>query len=47
MPLPVEASGFEFSGDGGLPRPTIRFANLNSNITQVLLGVNKSHQAMI
>ena len=41
LPLPIEATGFEFKGDGGLPRPTIRVANLNSNITQLLLGVNE------
>ena len=40
VPLPIEASGFEYKGDGGLPRPTIRVANLNGNITQLLLGVN-------
>lgn len=40
VPLPIEASGFEYKGDGGLPRPTIRIANLNSSITQLLLGVN-------
>ena len=40
LPLPIEAEGFEYKGDGGLPRPTIRIANLNSNITQLLLGVN-------
>ena len=37
IPLPVEASGFEFSGDGTLPRPTIRFANLQSQMTALLL----------
>lgn len=41
VPLPVEASGFEFNGDGTLPRPTIRFANLQSQITMLLLGVNQ------
>lgn len=40
MPLPIEATGFEYKGDGGLPRPTIRIANLNSNITALLLSVN-------
>ena len=40
MPLPIEATGFEYKGDGGLPRPTIRIANLNSNITSLLLSVN-------
>ena len=41
VPLPVEASGFEFNGDGTLPRPSIRFANLQSQITALLLGVNQ------
>ncbi len=41
IPLPVEASGFEFDGDGTLPRPTIRFANLQSQMTALLLGVNQ------
>ena len=41
IPLPVEASGFEFSGEGTLPRPTIRFANLQSQMTALLLGVNQ------
>ena len=41
IPLPVEASGFEFSGEGSLPRPTIRFANLQSQMTALLLGVNQ------
>ena len=27
VPLPVEASGFEFNGKGQLPRPTIKVAN--------------------
>lgn len=41
IPLPVEATGFEFKGDGTLPRPSIRFANLNSQMTALLLGVNQ------
>ena len=41
IPLPVEASGFEFSGDGTLPRPSIRFANLQSQMTALLLGINQ------
>ncbi len=28
--FPVEASGFEYKGTGSLPRPTIKFANINS-----------------
>ena len=41
IPLPVEASGFEFNGDGTLPRPSIRIANLQSQMTALLLGVNQ------
>jgi lambda family phage minor tail protein L len=40
MPLPIEAKGFEYKADGGLPRPTIRIANTNSSITSLLLSVN-------
>lgn len=35
--FPVEADGFEYSGTGQLPRPTIRIANLNGTITALLL----------
>lgn len=28
-PIPVEASGFEWNGQGALPQPTIRVANVN------------------
>jgi lambda family phage minor tail protein L len=35
--FPVEADGFEYSGNGQLPRPKIRVANLLSTITAVLL----------
>lgn len=34
--LPVEAEGFEYSGKGVLPRPTIRCSNILSTITAVL-----------
>lgn len=40
--LPIEASGFEFKGDGTLPRPTMRIANTNSFVTAVLLTVNET-----
>ena len=39
--LPIEADGFEYKGDGGLPRPTVRIANLQSSITAILLGINE------
>jgi lambda family phage minor tail protein L len=38
--LPIEATGFEYTGQGQLPRPTIRTSNLLGSITAVLLSVN-------
>lgn len=38
---PVEAEGFEYSGNGTLPRPKVRIANVNAAITTVLLEVNQ------
>lgn len=37
---PVECEGFEYSGNGQLPRPRLRVANVLSTITTVLLAVN-------
>lgn len=36
QPLPLEADGFEWSGKGLLPRPTIRLSNLFNTISAVL-----------
>ncbi len=41
LALPIEADGFEYKGDGGLPRPTVRIANLEGNISAILLGINE------
>lgn len=38
---PVEAYGFEYSGQGSLPRPKIRIANVDGTITAVLLEINQ------
>lgn len=38
---PVEADGFEYSGQGTLPRPKIRISNIDGSITAVLLEVNQ------
>ena len=38
--FPVEAEGFEYTGNGQLPRPTIRVSNLLGTITAILLTVN-------
>lgn len=37
---PVEATGFEYNGQGQLPRPTLRVSNLLSTITAILQSVN-------
>lgn len=37
LPFPVEATGFEYSGQGQLPRPVLRVANLSSVITLLAL----------
>ena len=38
--VPVEIDGFEFSGKGTLPRPTLRVANVNNAITSLILIYN-------
>lgn len=38
--LPVEATGFDYTSSGSLPRPTLRVSNLFSDVTQLLLQVN-------
>lgn len=37
VPFPVEATGFEYSGQGQLPRPVLRVSNLSSIITLLAL----------
>lgn len=37
---PIEAEGFEYNGQGTLPRPKIRIANVNGLMTAALLEVN-------
>ena len=38
--LPIEVDGFEYNGQGQLPRPRVRVANLLGSITAILLDVN-------
>jgi lambda family phage minor tail protein L len=38
--LPVEATGFDYTSSGSLPRPTLRVANLMGDVTALLLLVN-------
>ena len=37
MRFPIEADGFEYSGNGQLPRPKVRVSNILSTITALLL----------
>jgi lambda family phage minor tail protein L len=37
--FPVEAEGFEYSGNGQLPRPKIRVSNIMGTITALLLSL--------
>jgi len=38
--LPLEASGFDYSSSGSLPRPKLTVSNIGSSITALLLQVN-------
>lgn len=40
--LPIEVDGFEYNGQGSLPRPTVRVSNLLGSITAILLDVNET-----
>lgn len=37
LPFPIEADGFEYNGNGQLPRPRIRISNILSTISAILL----------
>ena len=39
MAFPIEAEGFEYSGNGQLPRPKIRVSNILGTITALLLSL--------
>lgn len=43
--LPVEADGFEYSGQGTLPRPKVRISNLFGTITAILLSLPNGLEA--
>ena len=38
--LPIEATGFDYSSTGSLPRPSLTVSNIGSSITAILLSVN-------
>jgi lambda family phage minor tail protein L len=37
-PIPVESEGFEFDGQGKLPRPKLRISNINSSLVASIIG---------
>lgn len=39
LAMPIEAEGFEYSGNGQLPRPKIRVSNIMGTITAVILSL--------
>jgi lambda family phage minor tail protein L len=39
---PIEADGFEYTGNGQLPRPKVRVSNIFGTITAILLTVNNT-----
>jgi lambda family phage minor tail protein L len=40
--FPIEADGFEYSGNGQLPRPKIRVSNIFSTVSAILASVNQT-----
>jgi len=40
--FPIEASGFEYRGEGTLPRPTLRVSNLLGTLTSIFDTVNET-----
>lgn len=42
MAMPIEADGFEYSGNGQLPRPKVRVANLLSTVSAIMINVNET-----
>ena len=38
--LPIEATGFDYSSTGSLPRPKLVISNIDSSITAILLSIN-------
>lgn len=38
--MPIECDGFEYSGNGQLPRPKLRVSNIMGTISMILLTVN-------
>jgi lambda family phage minor tail protein L len=40
--FPVEVTGFEYNGNGQLPRPTLRVSNALRYVTSILLAINET-----
>lgn len=40
--MPVQAEGFEYTGNGQLPRPKLRVSNLYATVSAILVNVNET-----
>ena len=40
--FPIEVEGFEYTGNGQLPRPKVRVGNLLSSITALMIAINQT-----
>ena len=40
--FPIEVEGFEYTGNGQLPRPKVRIGNLLSSITALMIAINQT-----
>jgi lambda family phage minor tail protein L len=47
LPIPIEAAGFEMTGTGKLPRPTLRITNIGGEVGAFLRSINDGLGAKI
>lgn len=40
IPLPIQASGFEYNGQGQFPTPTLSVSNLNTQVISLIINYN-------
>ena len=45
--FPIQAEGFEYSGTGSLPRPTLTVSNVFGFVTSLIIDTNKVTAKMI
>ncbi|MCR8922668.1 phage minor tail protein L [Dasania sp. GY-MA-18] len=47
LPLPIEASGFQWSGGGSLPTPQLKASNIDSQFVTMLIGLDDLRGAIV